>query len=95
MHIKELCDYGSSEIEQLRAQINRNKRFLGMVIHDFRNPTVSVKLGLEASHNDLHEALQILLNEQKGFSKRSLKLLELLKASKAQEKEAEDLSTQV
>ena len=62
-----------------------------MVIHDFRNPTFSIKYGLENSHNDLREALHLLEKEQKGFSTRSEKLLELLKASKAQEGEVIDI----
>ena len=65
--IRELCDFGMTEIELLKLQIKRNKRFLGMVIHDFRNPTLSVKYGLEDSHKDLQEALVLLNKEKNGF----------------------------
>ena len=66
-----------------------------MVIHDFRNPTASIKYGLEDSHLNLYEALQMLQDEQAGFSQRSWKLLELLKASKLHQKQAQELEEQV
>ena len=55
--IKDLCNFNENKIELLEQQIKRNKRFLGMVIHDMRNPTVAIKLGLENIQLNLVDAL--------------------------------------
>lgn len=36
-----------SMIEQYKDQLATSKRFLNMVIHDMRNPTLSTKVGIE------------------------------------------------
>lgn len=42
----EVCNFGQSQIEILQRENNRNRSFMNMVIHDMRNPTVSIKTGL-------------------------------------------------
>ena len=89
VQIKELCNFSGNKIELLEQHIERNKRFLGMVIHDMRNPTVAIKLGLESTQLNLIDALQLLQDEQVEFHSRSSQLLKLL--SESQLKEAESL----
>jgi archaellum component FlaC len=38
---------GQQEIEELRNQVHKNQIFLNMVIHDMKNPTSSIKVGLQ------------------------------------------------
>jgi signal transduction histidine kinase len=38
---------GSSSVKDLNEQLRMSKLFLNMVIHDLRNPTTSIKMGLE------------------------------------------------
>lgn len=44
--LSKMHDYSSSQIAGLKQIIERNKRYLAMVIHDMRNPTVSLKVVL-------------------------------------------------
>ena len=37
------------QVNNLSLQLKQSKMFLNMVIHDMRNPTVSIKLGLQMS----------------------------------------------
>jgi hypothetical protein len=46
-------------IKNLKIQLDGSKRFLNMVIHDMRNPTTSIKMGLENTCNTLHQLEQI------------------------------------
>ena len=46
--------------EELRKQVEDNKLFLNMVVHDMRSPTVSIKLGLDRTKNFLDEILGII-----------------------------------
>lgn len=34
-------------INKLKLENKKNKRFLNMVVHDMRNPTISIMLGLQ------------------------------------------------
>ena len=43
----------SLEQQKLKSQLLRQKLFLNMVIHDMRNPTTSIKAGLNLSINEL------------------------------------------
>lgn len=43
----ELSFYLPAEIQNLTSQLRTNKLFLNMVVHDLRNPTVSIKIGME------------------------------------------------
>ncbi len=43
------CHASKAEISQLKDQLYKNKIFLSMVIHDMRNPTSSIKSGLQHS----------------------------------------------
>ena len=46
-HLGLLAMESQEEIKVLNAQLYKSKLFLNMVIHDMRNPTVSIKIGLE------------------------------------------------
>jgi len=43
------------KLKSLTNQLDGSKRFLNMVIHDMRNPTTSIKMGLENTCNTLHQ----------------------------------------
>lgn len=47
----------SAQIEKLKNQLNTNKMFLNMVIHDLRNPTSCVKNGLKQTNIKLTSIL--------------------------------------
>lgn len=36
----------NNEIQDLKKQVHTSKIFLNMVVHDMRNPTKSIKMGL-------------------------------------------------
>jgi signal transduction histidine kinase len=38
---------GTISVKELNEQLRMSKLFLNMVIHDMRNPTTSIKMGLE------------------------------------------------
>ena len=42
-------------IDQLTHQLNQNRIFLNMVVHDMRNPTSSIQHGLEVTLQKLKE----------------------------------------
>ena len=46
-HLGLVAMESQEEIKVLNAQLHKSKLFLNMVIHDMRNPTVSIKIGLE------------------------------------------------
>ena len=93
--IKDICNFCGCKIELLEQQIERNKRFLGMVIHDMRNPTVAIKLGLENTQVNLTDALQLLQDEQVEFHSRSADLLQLLSESQLHEAESLKMAKKV
>lgn len=55
------------QIEDLTLQLRQSKMFLNMVIHDMRNPTVSIKLGLQASIAALR-SIGVIFKDQLLFS---------------------------
>jgi hypothetical protein len=44
--MNDMKTFGNTQISNLEAENKRKKMFMNMVIHDLRNPTVSIKLGL-------------------------------------------------
>jgi signal transduction histidine kinase len=54
------------EMLNLKAQLHKSKLFLNMVIHDMRNPTTSIKSGLEATMSQLKE-IRFFHNDQDQF----------------------------
>jgi len=42
------------KIDELLAQINTNRIFMNMVIHDMRNPTGAIEFGVRQSIDNLH-----------------------------------------
>ena len=55
------------KISSLGKQLDSNKIFLNMVIHDMRNPTSSIKEGLKLALGELMK-VQIMCQDQKKFS---------------------------
>lgn len=53
-----------SKEEMLRNLLKTTKLFFNMVIHDMRNPTTSIKAGLESSIQ-FHEEVKKLLKRQR------------------------------
>ena len=51
------------EIKVLNAQLYKSKLFLNMVIHDMRNPTVSIKFGLEMAISELQQIKLFHVNQ--------------------------------
>ena len=54
-----------TKVEMLRNLLKTTKLFFNMVIHDMRNPTTSIKAGLESSIQ-YHEEIKKLLGRQKS-----------------------------
>ena len=52
--------FGNKQIEQLKRDNMKTKTFLNMVIHDMRNPTTSIKMGLECTIDQLREISKLL-----------------------------------
>ena len=52
-NLTSMIDISKDNLDSLKARLMDNKIFLNMVIHDLRSPTVSVKIGLELTLNDL------------------------------------------
>lgn len=46
-----------NQIEELKKQLQTNKTFLNMVIHDMRSPTSSIKQGLQMTSQNLSQNL--------------------------------------
>ena len=93
--ILKLHDEDQNEIEALKAQLIRDKRFQGMVIHDMRNPTVAIKMGLEQTQRNLNEALHLLQIEQAVFQSRCASLLELMNQKQLSDGESRSLARNV
>lgn len=53
-------------------------RFLNMVIHDMRNPTVAIKLGLQDSIDKLKE-VQDTIEKEQSLNSQSKKMIEQCK----------------
>ena len=53
----QLVDYLKEKIKKLKLQLRNTKIFLNMVIHEMRNPALSIELALA-------EALKIIENEK-------------------------------
>ena len=66
------------EIDQLRDQLYQNKIFMNMCIHDCWNPTTSIKVGLEATQENLRSVLHFC-EDQKKFDKKCEEVLEKMK----------------
>ena len=47
------------EMKDLKSQAHRSKLFLNMVVHDMRNPTKSIKMGLQTTISKLRDFNQI------------------------------------
>ena len=54
-----VIDAGQKNLKFLEAQLQRSKLFLNMVVHDMRNPTKSIKMGLSTSISKLRSLLKI------------------------------------
>ena len=52
----------------MKKQVEDNKLFLNMVVHDMRSPTVSIKLGLDKTKEVLDEILVIIGQVEKSIS---------------------------
>jgi hypothetical protein len=65
--IDEICIFGSNKIENLQKLLAKNKRFMQMVIHDMRNPTVSMEQTLVIAVSQLQE-IEDLIEQQSTFS---------------------------
>jgi hypothetical protein len=50
----------SLRLSEMKKQIESNKLFLNMVVHDMRSPTVSIKLGLDRTKDELDQILLII-----------------------------------
>jgi hypothetical protein len=50
---EESHDEHKNEQSKLKSQLLRQKLFLNMVIHDMRNPTTSIKAGLNMAIDEL------------------------------------------
>ena len=50
---EESHDEHTNEQTKLKSQLLRQKLFLNMVIHDMRNPTTSIKAGLNLAIDEL------------------------------------------
>jgi hypothetical protein len=59
-------EIGQRELRDKESQLHRSKLFLSMVVHDMRNPTKSIKIGLQSSISKLRDLLKIH-NEQIDF----------------------------
>jgi hypothetical protein len=72
------CEYDiknvvfQKKLEELREQINTNKIFMNMVIHDMRNPTGSIEFGVQRSI----DLLQMFAKKLKSLKKISQKFEE-------------------
>lgn len=67
--INDVCVYSNTQIDKLKREILQNKGFMNMVIHDMRNPTVAIKLGLKDTINSLKE-IEFLLKDTKQFNEK-------------------------
>ena len=54
-----VIDAGHEKIQFLETQLHRSKLFLNMVVHDMRNPTKSIKMGLSSSISKLRGLMKI------------------------------------
>ena len=73
-----LYQISQGTVKSLRNQLCMSKLFLNMVIHDCRNPTASIKLGLILIMGQMNEIKQITL-DQIQFGDESNKLALTLK----------------
>ena len=55
--------------EKLKAELIRRGLFLNMVIHDMRNPTTSIKAGIDLAIDELQK-IQVMCKDQKKFSQK-------------------------
>ena len=46
-------EFLQKKINQLRSQINTNRIFMNMVIHDMRNPVGAIEFGVQVSLDNL------------------------------------------
>jgi hypothetical protein len=53
--ISNIANFGHTKVESLQKQLAKNKRFMQMVIHDMRNPTVSMDQSLKIAVSQLNE----------------------------------------
>ena len=55
----------ASKMEQLEKEVASSKLFMNMCIHDMRNPTVAIKLGLQQAIMQIEEiSKQIQMHKQ-------------------------------
>ena len=67
--INNVCQVGQTQLESLQNQLYASKMFLNMIIHDMRNPTTSIKIGLESSISQLSDVFLLHLEFQR-FNKK-------------------------
>lgn len=46
-------------MKDLKSQAHSSKLFLNMVVHDMRNPTKSIKMGLQTTISKLRDLVKI------------------------------------
>jgi signal transduction histidine kinase len=52
----------ADKMQHLTKNLNNNKQFLSMIIHDLRNPTLSIIFGLKESIQALNQELSAEYN---------------------------------
>ena len=62
-----------NELLNLMTQLQQAKLFMNMVIHDTRNPTNSIKVGLKETIKQ-QQQIEVLLNEAKEFTDKNEQL---------------------
>lgn len=68
---------GAEQLEDLKGQLNTNKIFLNMVIHDMRNPTSCIKVGLEQTSKNLSQILKAY-SDNTSFEKKIENLIAII-----------------
>ena len=73
--LHEVVSYGRDQIDYLKEQLRQNKKFMSMVIHDMRNPTVAIKQGLQDTVWKMKQ-VRMVLDQHAEFAQEA-KLLHL------------------
>lgn len=68
-----------NELLNLMTQLQQAKLFMNMVIHDTRNPTNSIKVGLKETIKQLQQ-IEVLFKEAREFTQKNEQLQEKLEA---------------
>ena len=60
---RQIFEVSHQEIKDQKNQLFRSKLFLNMVVHDMRNPTKSIKIGLQHTISKLRDLFKIFTDQ--------------------------------